>query len=160
MKKYSIIKPDPTLRNNLMMWGFMCDEGWFPLIYTTLDKIQEVVDKTGIDLEITEIKEKYGELRIYTSSSTDEIDEIIQEATAKSIHICERCGREGELREIHGWYKTMCEECLKEELGEEKIFEEKHKITKEFLAELLDGLGYDIENLFTEEEEEDDRNLE
>jgi hypothetical protein len=37
-KKYTIIKPDPTLKNNLMAWGFMCDAGWHPLIHELLDK--------------------------------------------------------------------------------------------------------------------------
>ena len=112
MKKYSIIKPDPTLQSNLMAFGFACDKGWYPLIYETLDKIQAIVDRNNLDLEITQVKEKYGELIIYTSSYTKEIDKIIQDATDKSITICEQCNKEGRLVQIGGWRKTLCPECL------------------------------------------------
>jgi hypothetical protein len=115
MKKYSIIKPDPTLQNNLIAFGFMCGEGWYPLIYETLDKIQAIVDRDGLDLEITEVKEKFGELRIYTSTYTDEIDDILWEATYKSHKICEVCGKAGEVVETNGWLMTRCEECLESE---------------------------------------------
>ena len=116
MKKYSIINPDPTLKDNLMAFGFECSEGWYPLIYETLDKIQAIVDRDNLDLEITQIKEKFGELRIYTSGYTDEIEDIIQEATKKSLKTCEVCGEPGKLVEIHGWWMTRCEKCLESEV--------------------------------------------
>lgn len=112
MKKYSIIKPDPTLQSNLMAFGFACDKGWYPLIYETLDKIQAIVDRDNLNLEITQVKEKRGELRIYISNYTDEIGDAIDEATRKSITICEQCGKEGGLVEIGGWCKSLCPECL------------------------------------------------
>jgi hypothetical protein len=112
MKKYSIIKPDPTLQNNLMAYGFMCGLGWYPLIRETLDKIQAIVDRDGFDLEITEVKEKFGELRIYTSIYIEEIEDIIEEATNKSTKICELCGKPGKLHNVNGWWSTLCEECL------------------------------------------------
>jgi ribosomal protein S14 len=115
MKKYSIIKPDPSMKNNLMAFGFMCGKGWYPLIYETLDKIQAVVDRDGLDLEITEVKEKFGELRIYTSTYSEKIYKIIQKASEKSTQTCEICGQPGALIEINGWYMTRCEECLKSE---------------------------------------------
>lgn len=118
MKEYSIINPDKTLRNNLMAFGLMCGPGWYPLIYETLDKIRAIVDRDGLDLEVTEIKEKFGELRIYTSSYTDEIYKIIQKASEKSIQTCEICGKYGALTEVNGWWMTRCEKCLEDELKE------------------------------------------
>ena len=114
MKRYSIINPDPKLRNNLMAFGFECGRGWLPLVFETLDKIQAIVDRDKLDLEITQVKEKYGELRIYTSSYTEEIDEIIQEATDKSVTICEQYGKDGQLVRFGSWYMTRCEECLEQ----------------------------------------------
>jgi hypothetical protein len=107
---YTIIKPDPTLQNNLMAWGFMCGEGWYPLIYECLDKLQAIEDRDKLGLEITEIKEKFGGLRIYTSYSTDEIEEAIQKAEEESYITCEICGKPGKLKEENGWWMTRCEE--------------------------------------------------
>jgi hypothetical protein len=112
MKKYSIIKPDPTLQNNLIAFGFMCGEGWYPLIYETLDKVQAIVDRDGLDIQVTEIKEKYGGLRIYLDGDTDEIFELTQMAEEQSYNVCELCGKPGKLHRVNGWYMTRCEECL------------------------------------------------
>jgi hypothetical protein len=113
-KKYTIIKPDPSLKSNLMAWGFMCDEGWHPLIYELLDKIQAIVDREGYDFQVTEIKEKFGGLRVYLDSETDEIFDLIREYEQKSFTICEVCGKHGKLRNLNGWYKTLCDDCRKD----------------------------------------------
>jgi hypothetical protein len=115
MRKYTILNPDPTLQQNLMAFDFQCGEGWFPLIWNTLDKIQDIVDKTGLDIEITEIKEKYGELNIYLSGYTKEIEDIIEDATNKSTRICEVCGKPGSLHKVGYWWMTRCDECLEKE---------------------------------------------
>jgi len=118
MKKYSIIRPDPTLRVNLMAFGLETGRGWYPLIYELLNKLQAIEDRDKIGLEITQIKEKFGGLRVYTNIDTDEIWNLIEEAEAKSFTICEFCGKPGKLRLNHGWYTTLCDECQKE--GEEE----------------------------------------
>lgn len=112
MRKYTIIKPDPTLQNNLMAFGFMCQEGWYPLIEETLDQIQDIVDRDGLDVQITEVKEKYGGLRIYVDGYTDEIGKIIEDAERKSVEICELCGKDGKQVKFHGWWMTRCQNCL------------------------------------------------
>ena len=112
--KYSIIKPDPNLKDNLMAFGIMTEEGWYPLIFECLDKIQEIVDRDNIDIQVTEIKEKYGTLRIYLSGYTDEMYDIVYAAEHKSETICEICGKQGELHKVNGWWMTRCDECLEE----------------------------------------------
>jgi hypothetical protein len=109
--KYTIIRPDPTLQNNLMSFGFECDPGWHSMIYELLDKIQRIVDDNGYDIEVVEIKEKYGGLRVYLSSSTDEIDGLIREYEDRSYITCEVCGKPGSMRDRGGWYKTLCDAC-------------------------------------------------
>jgi len=116
MKKYSIINPDPSLRRNLMAFGFECDEGWYPLIFELLDKIQETVDANPnyADMEVTQVKEKFGTLRVYMNYEPDEIFDLIQEYQKKSEATCEVCGKLGELRELkYRWLKTLCEKCYK-----------------------------------------------
>jgi hypothetical protein len=115
MRKYTILNPDPMLQRNLMAFDFQCGEGWYPLIWDMLDKIQDIVDETGIDLEVTEIKEKYGALNIYLSSYTNEIFDIVREAENKSTSICEICGKEGKLVKVGYWWMTRCDKCLEKE---------------------------------------------
>jgi hypothetical protein len=117
MKDYRIIKPDPTLRENLMAFGFMCEKGWYPLIYDTLDKIEEIVVRDELDIQVTEIKEKFGGLRIYLDGYTDEIDKIVQDAEEQSFHICEICGEPGKLREVNRWLMTRCDRCANLKTG-------------------------------------------
>ncbi len=109
-----IIKPDPSLQNNLMAFGFMCGEGWHPLIMDALGKIQKIVDEEGLDVRVTEIKEKYGGLRIYLDSYTDEIQTIIDAAEEKSLTTCEVCGKEAKQHIVNGWVCTRCDICLGE----------------------------------------------
>ena len=109
MKKYTIINPDPTLQSNLMAFGWQCGKGWYPLIEELIDKLQMIENKQHIGLEITEIKEKYGGLRVYTNIGTDEIWDLIDGYERKSFTICEQCGKPGSLRNNHGWFTTLCD---------------------------------------------------
>ena len=118
MKDYRTIKPDPTLQNNLMAFGFMCEKGWHQLIFDTLDKIEEIVVRDELDIQVTEVKEKFGGLRIYLDGYTDEIDSFVQAAEKQSFKICEICGEPGKLREINGWLMTRCDKCLAKESEE------------------------------------------
>lgn len=118
MKKRKIINPDPDFQNNLMAFGFDCGKGWHPLIEETLDLIeqQDLPDY----FEITQIKEKFGELLIYCNVYFDAIEDIIESATKKSITICEYCGKSAKLRLINDWwFTTLCDKCLQKRLQED-----------------------------------------
>jgi len=61
----------------------------------------------------TQVKEKFGILRFYTTACTEPIYKLIQEAEHISSITCEVCGKPGTLR-IDGWYKTRCDHCQEE----------------------------------------------
>lgn len=111
MREFTIIKPDPELKNNLMAFGFDCGEGWYPLIHELLNKIQDIADRDGIDLQVVQIKEKFGSLRVYMNWETDEVSNLIEAYERKSVTICEVCGKPGELKRDRGWYSTTCAVC-------------------------------------------------
>lgn len=115
MKEFSFIKPDPTLKNNLMAFGWECDLGWNPMITELFEKIQLLVDTNPEykDFEVLQVKEKLGELRVYCSSYPEDIDKLIDECVDKSYHTCEICGNEGRIRqkEKGRWLKTLCDIC-------------------------------------------------
>ena len=111
LKKYTIIQPDPTLRNNLMVFGFEIGEGWMSLVIELLDKIQHLVDNNPeySGLQVIQVKEKYGSLRVYLNYYYKEIEDIISEYEEKSCYICEVCGEKGEIRNINNWYTALCD---------------------------------------------------
>jgi len=59
-----------------------------------------------------QVKEKYGGLKFYMTSTNDKISALISEAEALSLKTCELCGSEGKLRK-DGWWSTRCDECYK-----------------------------------------------
>ena len=60
---------------------------------------------------ITQIKEKFGELRIYCCGSR-EIYALIDKYSAKSMDICIQCGKPAKYV-THGWITYICEDCAK-----------------------------------------------
>ena len=111
LKKYTIIKPDPTLKNNLMAFGFEIGKGWMPLVTELLDKIQYLVDNNPeySELQVIQVKEKFAQLRVYLNYYYKEIEDIIDEYEEKSCYICEVCGEKGEIRNINNWYTALCD---------------------------------------------------
>ena len=93
-------------------WGFECGPGWKPLI----EKVAQACEESEVDIYATQIKEKYGTLRIYTNGGTDEIFDLIDEVEDESEKMCEVCGEAGQVVGT-GWLKCRCQKCLDEEDG-------------------------------------------
>lgn len=117
------------------LFGIECGEGWSKLYQPIIDYIEEYnKDKEGEDkIEIWQIKEKFGLLTIYVSRKTDELRKMIEDAEAKSYHICEICGKHinKPIVENH-WIYPMCRKCydgMKEK--QEKAMEEVARKIKE-----------------------------
>jgi len=95
--------------------------GWYQLIHDLLEELL----KTDWDRDIHQVKEKFGGLRFYIGSASQEVHEIIGKYEELSYHICEVCGEKGELRKDCGWrgglwYKTMCDKHYEELKAKQK----------------------------------------
>ena len=101
-------------RQSLMCFGFICDDGWFDLIYKLCSDIKKETSHL-YPLEVLEVKEKFGGLRFYTGGGTKKMGDLIRKAENDSFDICERCGKPGTLMVHNGWYKTVCPKCAKKE---------------------------------------------
>ena len=126
MEKYNaFIKPEKGIQNTLMGFGFECGEGWTPILEKLFEEISKLDRPEGFD--IVQVKEKYGNLCVYTNYSTDEIDELIEKAELESETKCEVCGQPGTMTKKHGWYKTLCNTCSLEAGYELNIVGEREK---------------------------------
>jgi len=96
-----------TDREPITSCGFFeCSRGWYPL----LKELIEDLIAMGWDKKICQVKEKFGGLRFYINSGSDEIYERISKAENDSYEICERTGKPGKLRQDIGWWTTLCDE--------------------------------------------------
>jgi hypothetical protein len=82
---------------------FSVGVGWYPLIKDLISDLIEL----GWDKQTCQVKEKFGALRFYINTGSDEIFKKIHSYENQSYEICETCGEKGELRLV-GWYKTLC----------------------------------------------------
>ena len=61
------------------LFGVEVGKGWWPLVEPIYNRIQEL-NEADANIEITQIKEKWGELCFYVSGAPDEIYDMIREA--------------------------------------------------------------------------------
>jgi hypothetical protein len=112
---YGVPPYDPM--QNLLCFGFEVGGGWFPLIAKLSEDIQKILDSDPeLNIQVVQVKEKYGGLRFYAHGSTGrEIDALIDNAEEESENICENCGKPAVPQKSKGWIKTRCEDCISTE---------------------------------------------
>lgn len=92
-------------------FGFQCGDGWFQLIYELSNEITVIATETNSPLPVvSQVKEKFGELRFYCNKNTDGIKTALNKATRKSSVTCEKCGSQGKLI-LGRWSRVRCEPC-------------------------------------------------
>ena len=84
----------------------MVGSGWSKLV----DKIYDRLPPQAV---VTQVKEKWGGLRVYTANTDETIWDFIDSIEAESLTVCEVCGEPGK-RRAGGWIKTLCDRCEEE----------------------------------------------
>lgn len=114
---------------NLFRDGFFfeCGDGWFELI----GKAAAYIDSVTKDCHISQVKEKFGSLRIYIDFEVDENGQpLIPEEELSGIYkfiasmehlssdICEECGTDlnsanrATRKEMGYWLRSICVPCI------------------------------------------------
>ena len=104
------------------LFGIECGKGWYPLIKPIIDYIEEYNKNNDNKIEILQIKEKFGGLRIYTNFHTDELYDMINHAENESYHVCEICGSREDIGQTQGWITTICRSCIIEASKKDTYF--------------------------------------
>lgn len=89
-----------------MLW-LECGPGWCDLLDATLGWIAEAQPRAW--WKASQIKEKFGTLRIYSNASSAWISSVIDAAEHLSGHVCDVCGAPGRTRG-RGWVSTRCDD--------------------------------------------------
>lgn len=80
--------------------------GWHSLINEAFDLIEKE------RVVVTQVKEKYGELRIYTDSKDDSFIDKIHDIEDRSATVCEDCSTPTSPKRCGWWVYTLCDSCL------------------------------------------------
>lgn len=93
---------------------FECGSGWYDLILDLSLHLEKLIEQSvdNEDMFACQVKEKYGTLRFYMLSMTEEMCILIQNFEEISKIVCEECGSLGKMRG-RGWFYVQCDECYK-----------------------------------------------
>jgi len=107
-------------------FGIEADDGWYYPLDMLCGAIQRHIDNSNKylhnkvpQIQATQIKQKFGGLRFYYIPHTEDnyIDGMIALAEYMCGHTCEHCGQPGKLRDLHGYYTTLCDTHEAEDLA-------------------------------------------
>ena len=91
-------------KSPIELFGVECGHGWARLIEPIVAAARDN------NIEILQIKEKFGGLRVYLGTAPDWLHDMCNLMEDLSYHVCEDCGKPGIIRD-GGWVRTLCEEC-------------------------------------------------
>lgn len=75
------------------------------------DFVKKLKEKTKGEVKIIDTKEKFGTLRVYLSSHSEDIDEMVRSLEKKSREVCIECGKPTKYVANDSWIVYLCEEC-------------------------------------------------
>lgn len=95
------------------------DAGWVDLVIEAFDELIKV----GWNRQLSQVKQKFGMLRIYLASQggrdMTDMRGVIEKYETKSASVCEKCGTHGASRDTGDttstpWIITSCKSCQQE----------------------------------------------
>jgi len=98
----------------IKVWGIECEDGWFQLISDLSAELVETATRTGKDAaasdwpEVIQVKQKFGELRVYLSQPNANYDPALEAYRLRSRQTCEVCGQPGEIKRTRRRSVTTC----------------------------------------------------
>jgi hypothetical protein len=118
----------PLMFKDQRYGGFSVGEGWWPMLETLCSTIQHHITQNNdrrtrllennehnqtipeeiAQVEIGQIKEKFGGLRFYYQGGDQFIQGAAWMAESMSYQLCETCGNPGS-RGGSGWISTLCD---------------------------------------------------
>ena len=100
------------INDSYSAFGCECGDGWYNLLSNLCTEITSAYAEKGLkaNIEVSQVKEKYGSLRFYSNGSLN-IEEIISKYEDISERTCELCGQPGKTFVRNEWWMTRCDAC-------------------------------------------------
>ena len=111
------------------IYGIECGNGWSDIIESLCfmiaqqerniegnNKYRASKGEQPVEYEpfrFTQIKEKFGGLRVYYYGGNEYTRGLVGMAESWSYHTCEKCGEKGKPNK-KGWIMTLCDNCKKD----------------------------------------------
>lgn len=128
MEKYPDIfrEMDMSPQESCMYWGLAIGEGWIAEIEPILAIIDRLSKKSGVKFVASQVKEKFGGLRIYFSLEfpeemegddirckffTSHFHNLVAVASVLCAYTCEECGDPGSTEGSKGYIQCLCTKC-------------------------------------------------
>lgn len=89
------------------MVAYECGDGWRNLIDVTIDQVVASDPK----IQIKQVKEKFGGLRIYYSPHNNKADYVIRLAEEIAAKSCMSCGKDARIQKLNGSLVLLCASC-------------------------------------------------
>ena len=100
-------------KGSCLIYGCEHGDGWYGILRAACNRIASHEEYAGVKtFQFTQIKEKYGTLRLYHYGGDSFCEGVVSMAEAMSAMTCERCGERGRPND-GGWISTLCEGCRK-----------------------------------------------
>lgn len=98
------------------LFGIECGKGWHKLLNPIFEYIENYNQEKDEEhkMRIFQIKEKFGELRVYLNFYNEEVQKLINTAEDEASNTCELCGSKEDVGLAYeGWLTTECHDCMK-----------------------------------------------
>lgn len=139
IEKYQFLKlrnvwtDEEINENNFYTWLDDMPEGWriafgLQMCEEIKQALLEDSEKTYTDYRIHQIKEKYGQLRWYSSFDTEKTNKIVDKYTRLSENTCIVCGQPAEYS-TKGWISPYCKKCAEDIVDRKNRISTKYKYT-------------------------------
>jgi len=153
LKAIKKIEESNTPKDPFTLFGIDHYYGWYGLTLPIIEEVRLYNIKHPDDqIQIQQIKEKFGGLRIYLSKEPEYLHKMILKAEHESEHICEICGARGSNVKIDGWVWTLCEEHRKAKTESNHDQELEDHLYKKMLN--IENYGWKTSNLSKEKQVE------
>lgn len=88
------------MEESSMGWGFECGDGWYQVLADlSLELSDYQAEHPEIDLEVMQVKSKFGSLRFHLRGGDAETEKMIERAGQRAAVTCELTGKPGRLYE-------------------------------------------------------------
>ena len=89
--------------------GFECGDGWL----LTIGELGLAATLQFPEARATQVKEKFGRLRVYHTELYKDLEILIGRAAEKASNMCEHCGASPAKLSGKTWVRTLCDGCSK-----------------------------------------------